>query len=184
MLNAIDPQSFYKLCGSVSLLIPLKNSNVTKGAPDTLVSKYSKIGKRRRMTDNSERIFKQIKTIYRKNLPEADPDWPPKITNVVNCIRSHLFNDELSVGWIKEQCRINGNNFSGKFSFYVGMSPQQYYYYHRIETAKKLLSAPELKDVRILHIAMNLGFKSPTSFSTTFKNHMGCTPSEFRDRSN
>lgn len=71
------------------------------------------------MIDYLERILNILFT-YRRNLPEADPEWPQKIIDVVNCIRDHLYDKDLSVDWLKEQCRINGNNFFGQVCFLCG----------------------------------------------------------------
>jgi len=62
------------------------------------------------------------------------------------------------------------------------MTPQKYYLYHRIEVAKKILMTPELKDIPMMLIALHIGFRNHSSFSTTFKNYVGCPPSKFRDR--
>jgi AraC family transcriptional regulator len=127
-----------------------------------------------------ERIEKILET-YRHRVIRIDDDWPAEVQRAVSCIKDHIFDQNLSVKWLKKKCRINDNNFSGKFKFYVGMSPQKYYLYHRIEVAKKILTTPELKDTAMMHIALHIGFENHSSFSTTFKNYVGCTPTAFRD---
>ncbi|MDZ7715098.1 MAG: AraC family transcriptional regulator [Balneolaceae bacterium] len=97
-------------------------------------------------------------------------------------IINHLFAPKLTVGWMKQQCRINGNNFSGKFKYHLDQTPKQYILFHRMEVAKQLLSKVDLADVPISAIAFELGFSSAAVFSNAFKSRMGESPSRWRKR--
>jgi AraC-like DNA-binding protein len=50
---------------------------------------------------------------------------------------------------------------------------------YRIEEAKRLLLSDKYNQLNILGIAYESGFNSKTTFNTTFKKHVGCSPSEF-----
>jgi AraC-like DNA-binding protein len=51
---------------------------------------------------------------------------------------------------------------------------------HRIQDACKQLVAPKTQHLPILSIALDVGFRSLSSFNKTFKEQMGKTPTEFR----
>jgi len=119
---------------------------------------------------------------YRKELPEVDSGWPPPLPRAVRCIHTHLLEPQLTVRWMRKQCRINGHNFSALFKYYVGPSPQQYIIEHRIAAGCRLLQSAPV-DYPILHVALAIGFSSHSAFSRTFKRRKGVTPSEFRQLS-
>lgn len=64
------------------------------------------------------------------------------------------------------------------FKRYYGQTPKQYLIDRRIEKAKQLLRY----GVRVTHACFDVGFESPSSFSTLFKSRVGLTPSEFQKR--
>ncbi len=51
---------------------------------------------------------------------------------------------------------------------------------HRIQDACKQLVAPKTQHLPILSIALDVGFRSLSSFNKTFKEQMDKTPTEFR----
>ncbi|NGP90097.1 helix-turn-helix domain-containing protein [Fodinibius halophilus] len=124
--------------------------------------------------------IQQVSKSYKENLAANTLDGPPIIKRVMECIHEHLFCRQLAVRWLRDYCNVNGSDFSGKFKFYVGKSPQQYWLGHRVRLAKELLAKEELAEVSILSIALSVGFNSHSAFSMIFKKHMGCSPSEYR----
>lgn len=135
------------------------------------------------MNSNTNGMEKLLEN-NRSGLVKAKNDWPEKIRDMLKCIHNHRFEEQLSLQWLKERCRINGKDFSGKFKYYVGKTPQQYWMEHRIAAAKQLLREDSLADVGLLEIALELGFRKHSTFTSTFKNHVGCPPSDFRDGNN
>ena len=61
---------------------------------------------------------------------------------------------------------------------YYGQTPKQYLIDKRIEQAKELLT----KGNNVTETCYDIGFDSPSSFSTLFKSRVGQTPSEFQKR--
>ena len=51
---------------------------------------------------------------------------------------------------------------------------------YRIERAKALIAAPDTRDMPIVELALEVGFKSKSSFYKAFKKETGMTPSEFK----
>ncbi len=64
------------------------------------------------------------------------------------------------------------------FKKYYGQTPRQYLIDKRIEKAKELLK----KGTNMTDTCFEIGFDSPSSFSTLFKSRVGLTPTEFQKR--
>jgi AraC-like DNA-binding protein len=64
------------------------------------------------------------------------------------------------------------------FKKYYGQTPKQYLTDKRIEQAKELLT----NGTNVTETCYDIGFDSPSSFSTLFKSRVGQTPSEFQKR--
>src|SRR5436190_23138366 len=62
------------------------------------------------------------------------------------------------------------------FKKYYGQTPNQYLTDKRIEKSKEYLK----KGINITETCFAIGFESPCSFSTLFKNRTGLTPTEFQ----
>jgi len=88
------------------------------------------------------------------------------------------FDKELSL------CLLSNIKFTSKFHLlrlfkrYYGQTPKQYHIDRRIQQAKLLLS----KGTTVTETCYDLGFDSPSSFSTLFKSRVGITPTEFQKR--
>ena len=64
------------------------------------------------------------------------------------------------------------------FKRYYGQTPMQYLIDRRLEKSKELL----LKGQSVTETCFDIGFESPSSFSTLFKSKFGLTPTEFQKR--
>ena len=60
-----------------------------------------------------------------------------------------------------------------------GMPPYRYLISLRIQRAAQLLRESDLTVTQILH---RVGFHSPSHFTTTFRRHMGLSPTDYRRR--
>jgi AraC-like DNA-binding protein len=101
------------------------------------------------------------------------------IQHLVTYIHAHLFDEGLTVTEIKRQCRVHDNNISGRFAYYVGRSIKSYINSHRIRIAKNLLAH---KGLKVVQIALVVGYASHGAFTRAFRSHVGCTPSEFQEQ--
>ena len=66
------------------------------------------------------------------------------------------------------------------FKRYYGQTPRQYLIDRRLAKSKKLL----LSGQSVTETCFDVGFESPSYFSTLFKSKFGHTPSEFQKKSN
>lgn len=101
------------------------------------------------------------------------------VQKAINYIREHC-QEEISLTSVAEFVRLNPTYFSRFFKEETGCSFVDYLKKLRIEKAKELLRTSNLK---IYEICEALGYQSVQYFSTLFKNMVGVTPQEYREKS-
>ena len=122
-------------------------------------------------------IIEHARAAYRERLPAPDPGWPADVRVFVDALHARLFDPDVRVCDVRAQNGLRDNNVSGRFRFYVGRPPRDYILHHRIELARRLLATTGLP---VGDVALGVGWGSPGAFSTTFKRHVGKTPSAYR----
>lgn len=100
------------------------------------------------------------------------------IQKAIDYIREHC-QEEISLTSVADYVRLNPNYFSRFFKEETGCSFVDYLKKLRIEKAKELLRTSNLK---IYEICEALGYQSVQYFSTLFKNMVGVTPQEYREK--
>ena len=85
----------------------------------------------------------------------------------------------LDLTTIAEHLHVNATYLSHAFKSEMRVSITQYITRIRIEQAQRLLNE---SDLRVAQIAQNVGLADPRYFNTVFKRHVGCTPTEYRER--
>lgn len=90
---------------------------------------------------------------------------------------SESFTSPITLCEVADFVHLTPSYFSKLFSEINGKGFSQYVTEQRIEHAKKLLETTELG---VTDIAFSSGFSSFSSFSRSFRQECGCTPSEFR----
>lgn len=114
---------------------------------------------------------------YLEDLPGPQPNWPPDVRAVYAELRAHLFDMGVRIRDVRARCGIGNHNISSRFYHFVGRRPKEFLLYHRMELAKQLLQHDHLN---ISQIAFAVGYESLNSFSQTFNQRTGCSPSAFR----
>lgn len=108
--------------------------------------------------DQKERLIQLIEN----EKPYLDPELSlPKLAKMMNC-GTHELSSLINRGFER--------NFYQLINAY------------RIEESKRLLLDERLSHLNILAIGLEAGFNSKTTFNTTFKNHTGISPLEYRKR--
>ncbi|MHA7111343.1 helix-turn-helix domain-containing protein [Sunxiuqinia elliptica] len=92
-------------------------------------------------------------------------------------INNH-FDKELNLDFLSNVRFTSKFHLLRLFKKYYGQTPKQYIIDKRIEQAKILLQ----KGTNITDTCFEVGFDSPSSFSTLFKSRIGLTPTEFQKR--
>ena len=102
----------------------------------------------------------QLRLLLEEKKPYLDPELSlPKLAQMMNC-STHELSSLINRGFER--------NFYQLINAY------------RIEESKRLLLEERLSHLNILAIGFEAGFNSKTTFNTTFKNHTGMSPLEYR----
>ena len=103
---------------------------------------------------------------------------PPVITKAKEFIREH-HTEDLSLGQVAAAVHTSIYYFCKLFRKVTGTTFTEFVSRTRIEKAKNLLLNPNL---RISEIAYEVGFQSLTHFNRVFKNVVGESPTNYRER--
>ncbi len=85
----------------------------------------------------------------------------------------------LSIPEVARRTGMSPFHFDRTFKAVFGETPHQYRMRHRLERARHLLARTDLS---VTEICLLLGFSSLGSFSTSFTQRVGCTPTAYRAR--
>lgn len=102
----------------------------------------------------------------------------PAIQKALKYIHQGLIED-LNLSDISNKVHLHPNYFSSLFKKEMGMTFQSYILKLKIQEAKRLL---DYSDYSILDIALQLGFKAQSHFTSIFKEYEGCAPKEYRKK--
>jgi len=98
-------------------------------------------------------------------------------------MRERLFTDpELTLVQLSEKLGTNANHLSQVINMVGNMSFYDYVNALRIAEFTRIAGLPENQKYTLLHLALECGFNSKTSFNRNFKKHTGLSPSEFLAR--
>lgn len=93
-------------------------------------------------------------------------------------IQEH-FTEEIRVGDIARSAAVSESECLRCFRKIIGTTPARYVRQLRIQKAAGLLAGSEEK---IVEIGARCGFQEMSYFARAFRDEMGCTPSEYRER--
>ncbi len=102
---------------------------------------------------------------------------PHKLKQAIAYIQDHLDQD-LRLAEIAASVQISPHYFATLFKQSTGLAPHQFVTQCRVERAKCLLTKRELT---ILEILLQLGFKSQSHFTRVFREQTGLTPTAYRN---
>lgn len=101
---------------------------------------------------------------------------PSQFRKVLDYIEAHL-GDDLSLCELADEVGMSAHYFSALFRNRTGLSPYRYITERRIEEAKRLLRRSNL---RLVDIALEVGFSSQSRFTEAFTRIAGTTPLTYR----
>ncbi|HOJ80448.1 MAG TPA: AraC family transcriptional regulator [Clostridiales bacterium] len=112
------------------------------------------------------------------NTPERSQDHfrLEKLKTALKYIQDN-YSKKISTFDIAASVDMSEGHFCRLFKHYVKKTPVEYLNYYRITRAARLLEETGMK---VLEVAMEVGFDNLSYFIGTFKRHMGMTPSKYR----
>ncbi len=110
--------------------------------------------------------------------PETTADHLAAITRVILRIRANL-TERLAVEELAREARMEKSQLHDVFKQLTGTSPGHFQFCLRIQEAKSRLLTT---DCSVTDICFDLGYSSGGTFSTKFKDSVGYSPTEFRER--
>lgn len=93
-------------------------------------------------------------------------------------------NAKLLKSELAELININAPELSRLLNERIGMNFFEYVNYHRIHEFIRLAKSPIAKQKTLLGLAQEAGFNSKSTFNKSFKQIMGCPPSEYLKKIN
>ena len=99
-----------------------------------------------------------------------------KFKSLINHINAH-FMDEITLEWAADFVGFSKYHFTRLFKEYTDVTFYEFLLHRRMQAARVLLTDT---DKTVTEIAFQAGFNNLTSFTRSFKNATGMTPSQFR----
>ncbi len=103
-----------------------------------------------------------------------------KLNRIIHFIDENFASD-LSREELAAAVEINPNYMGSKFKAYTGKTIKDYINQIRIEAAMRQL---QTNDMKIIDIALSVGFDNSVTFNRVFKNVTGQTPTEYKNSNN
>ena len=121
----------------------------------------------------NDQLEEQVEQIKMKSPDEQ------LLERVMKVINKNIGNSDLSVDMIAEEVGMSRVHLHRKMKEIIGQSPHDFIRQLRLEQAARLLATGEMN---ISEVAYTCGFSNAASFSTTFKNSYGLTPTEYMEQ--
>jgi AraC-like DNA-binding protein len=99
-----------------------------------------------------------------------------EIAKVLDTMRKNQYRDSLTLSDMAAISKMSVDTFRKRFTTEVGMSPQSYQTFCKMERAKSLLK----KGMSVKQTGVEVGMNDPYHFSKTFKNIVGINPSVYK----
>jgi AraC family transcriptional regulator len=101
-------------------------------------------------------------------------DWQMK--RVTNYMIEHL-DEDIGLDELAALASLSRFHFCTAFRLATGQTPHNWLTAMRMQQARRLLAE---QDLPIIHVALAVGYQTPSAFAATFRNATGVTPSAFR----
>jgi AraC-like DNA-binding protein len=91
------------------------------------------------------------------------------------------YTEPLDLEALARAAHVSPRHFSREFRRTFGETPYQYLLTRRLERARRLLRTT---DLQVAEVCLAVGFTSVGSFTTTFRRHVGVSPTAYRTQNN
>jgi len=100
-----------------------------------------------------------------------------RLRRITDLVHARL-EDELGLDELAQSVGLSTAHFARMFRKSTGETPHQFVLRNRLERAKAMLRAP---DMRVLAVAVACGFKTQQHFAQAFRSVYGVSPTEYRE---
>ena len=132
----------------------------------------------RRLIDKIEKIRLENRlselSVTSENITTGDNSSFKAVREYMN---EHLFDSDLSLGYMAENLGFNSSYLSGIIKQIYGIPFQEYVALKRMEQAKILCLSTDMKNYEI---AEEIGYEDVNYFTNRFKKTFGITPKQFK----
>lgn len=111
--------------------------------------------------------------------PNLDQSNEEEIVSLVKQVMEREYRNGLTLEQLALQVGVSKYHLQRLFKVTTEISPSEYMTKLRMDEAMLRLKTTE---ETITEIAHGIGYKSSAHFSSVFRHHIGCTPSEYRKR--
>ena len=132
------------------------------------------INNRRRLRSKYENMLQEEQKIDRIELTSPDEQLMQRVMKIIN---ENLRNPELNVEFIAREVGLSRVHFHRKLKELTNETPRDFIRGLRLRQAARLLAE---KNLDISHVADACGFRSISTFSTTFKSVYGVSPKDYK----
>ncbi len=172
----VEPDSIYTIDGSVCT-----SAGVTAGIDLALALVEADLG-----PEVATNIARQLVVFVRRpggqsqfsEALKAQARGGSPLAAALDEIQSHPESD-LCVTRLAALCAMSTRTFARRFTLEIGISPAAFVAAARLDHAKRLLLTTQ---VPVVSIALISGYGSAEAMNHVFRNHLGVTPTDFRDR--
>lgn len=118
-------------------------------------------------------------TVGKIQAPEVKGNDEILMDRVLRIIDQRIDDPKLNVEFLAQEVGISRAHLNRKVKEIVGLTPSDYIRSIRIKRSCELLKKGDLE---VTQVAFYVGFTSQSHFSSAFKNFVGISPSEYKDK--
>jgi AraC-like DNA-binding protein len=111
---------------------------------------------------------------------KVDTELKNRLLEYMDSNKPYL-DSELTLSGLAQQLNISRSQLSQLINEGVGDNFYNFINKYRVEQVKKFMTDPSKKNLNMLGIALDAGFKSKSTFNLIFKRFTGLTPTEYRN---
>ena len=122
-------------------------------------------------------MLREEREKFLQALPHPDAAWPVDVRLVYREVNRRVLDGDVTAKEIVADCGLRSHDVYTRFKEHTGRGIRERILALRMNLAKRLL---RVSDVSVSQIAYTVGYRTAGGFSTTFKRHVGCTPTAWR----